>query len=60
MRWPLRRVIGALACFSGGEIPGATTYRTDSKSPIVFALSSEHQIFRKEAGIPDVPGGSVA
>ena len=26
------------------------------RSPIVFALESEHQIFRKEAGIPDVPG----
>jgi hypothetical protein len=38
--------------------PGATTYRVHVKSSIVFAVfKASTQIFRKEAGIPDVPGG---
>jgi hypothetical protein len=31
--------------------------KSDRKSDSVCSGQSEHQIFRKEAGIPDVPGG---
>jgi hypothetical protein len=30
------------------------------KVPLGYEQASQHMIFRKEAGIPDVPGGSGA
>jgi hypothetical protein len=42
---------------SGHDISGDRVVKSGGKSDSVCIEQSEHQIFRKEAGIPDVPGG---
>ena len=54
---PPGRAIGTLARFSGGEIRARRHIAFTAKVDSVCFEQSEHQIFRKEAGIPDVPGG---